>query len=67
MISIIICSRNSDISPTLIENIQHTIIVDNEVNVIDNSKNTYSIFSAYNEGVLRSKYPFLCFLHKGVL
>ncbi len=67
MISIVICSRKPDISSLLKENIRNTIGVDFEIIVIDNSQNEYSIFSAYNEGVRRSKYPYLCFVHEDIL
>jgi len=67
MISIIICSRHSDIPQNLKENIQNTIAVEYELIVIDNSSNKHSIFSAYNEGVRRSKYPYLCFAHEDIL
>ena len=66
MISIIICSRHKDISRELYQNINDTIGVDYEVIVIDNSKNEYSICSAYNEGVRRAKYPYLCFMHEDI-
>lgn len=66
MISIIICSRKSDIPFVLKENIQSTIGVEYEVIVIDNSENLYSIFAAYNEGIRRSRFPFLCFVHEDV-
>jgi len=67
MISIIICSRHSDIPQSLKDNIQKTIGVESELIVIDNSLNRHSIFSAYNEGVYRSKYPYLCFAHEDIL
>ena len=67
MISIIICSRKPDISPSLKENIKNTIGVDYEIIAIDNSHNDYSIFSAYNTGVNQSRFPYLCFLHEDVL
>jgi GT2 family glycosyltransferase len=67
MISIIICSRNPDISDELKQNIAETIGVEYELIVIDNSKNNYSIFSAYNEGVRRAQYPYLCFMHDDIL
>lgn len=35
--------------------------------MIDNSKNEYSIFSAYNEGVRRAKGDILCFMHEDIL
>ena len=67
MLSLIICSRHSDISDKLKDNIQKTIIAEYELIVIDNSKNKYSIFSAYNEGVKKAKFPFLCFMHEDIL
>ncbi len=67
MISIIICSRNPDISDKLKQNIAKTIGVEYELIVIDNSKNKYTIFSAYNEGVRRAQYPYLCFMHDDIL
>lgn len=67
MISLIICSRRPDIPQLLKDNISETIGVEYELVVIDNSKNQYSIFQAYNEGVRRSQYPYLCFMHDDVL
>lgn len=67
MISIIICSRKSDISPTLKENIQRTIGCEYELVIIDNSQNNYSIFTAYNEGVRRAKGDILCFMHDDII
>jgi len=67
MISIIICSRHTDISEELKVNIQTTIGLEYELVIIDNSKNEYSIFQAYNEGVRRAKYPYLCFMHEDIL
>lgn len=67
MISLIICSRQPDISQSLKENIAKTIGIEYELIVIDNSKNRYSIFQAYNEGVRQAQYPYLCFMHDDVL
>ena len=67
MISIIICSRKPDISFELKSNIAVTIGIAYELIVIDNSNNKYSIFSAYNEGVRRAKFPYLCFMHEDIL
>lgn len=67
MISLIICSRHFDIPQTLKDNINSSIGVDYELVIIDNSNNRYSIFSAYNEGVRRSRYPLLCFMHEDIL
>ena len=66
MISIIICSRQNNISPELQQNIKETIGVDYEIVVIDNSKNQHSIFSAYNLGVTLSRFPFLLFMHDDI-
>ena len=67
MISIIICSRTASISDELNQNIDQTIGIPYELVVIDNSENLYSIFSAYNEGVKRSKYEMLCFMHDDII
>ena len=67
MISCIICSRQPDISAELKENIVSTIGCEYELVVVDNSKNEYSIFSAYNEGVRRAKGDILCFMHEDIL
>ena len=67
MISIIICSRNSNISSELRQNIAETIGCEHELVIIDNSTNNYSIFNAYNEGVKRSKGEILCFCHDDIL
>lgn len=66
MISLIICSRNSSISPALAQNIASTIGLPHELVVIDNSANNYSIFEAYNIGAARSNYPILCFMHDDI-
>ena len=66
MLSLIICSRTPRISEELEKNIVETIGCEYELVVIDNSKNKYSIFSAYNEGVRRSKGDILCFMHDDI-
>ena len=66
MISIVICARANDINEALKENIQNTIGVPYELIVIDNGKNEYSIFSAYNKGVTLSNYDIVCFMHDDI-
>ena len=66
MLSVIICSRMPDITDDLKQNIAETIGCEYELIVIDNSKNKYSIFSAYNEGVRRAKGEILCFMHDDI-
>jgi len=67
MLSVIICTRNKDISPEQHQNIESSIGVDSEVVVIDNSDNSESLFSAYNKGVRRAKGDILCFMHDDVM
>ena len=67
MLSLIICSRIPKISLDLEKNISETIGCEYELVVIDNSKNKYSIFSAYNEGVRRAQGNNLCFMHDDIL
>lgn len=67
MLSLIICSRAPRISEELERNIAETIGCEYELVVIDNSKNKYSIFSAYNEGVRRAQGNNLCFMHDDIL
>ncbi len=67
MLSIIICSRNPKIDDRLEENIRNTVGLPYELIVIDNSKNDNSIFSAYNKGVDKAIYPFVCLVHEDVL
>lgn len=67
MLSIIICSRRSEIDSNLFENIKESIGCDYELIVIDNSKNQKSIFEAYNLGIEKSKGKFLCFMHDDIL
>ena len=66
MLSIIVCSRNSRLDESFINNIYNTVGVEYELICIDNSKNTYSIFSAYNEGEQKCKFSYLCFVHEDV-
>lgn len=67
MISIIICSRTQILNKELSENIKKTVGCGYELIVVDNSKNTYSIFEAYNLGIKRSTSDYLCFIHDDVL
>ena len=67
MISIVICSTKPRITAALQKNIEETVGVPFEIIEMDNSKNNYSIFSAYNEGVARSKYDLICFIHEDIL
>ena len=66
MISIIICSRKKTIPDILLININETIGCDFELILIDNSKNLYSIFEAYNLGIDKSVGVYLCFIHDDI-
>ncbi len=66
-ISIIICSRESNIRDQLEANIKETIGIKYELIVIDNSENRYSIFEAYNLGISKAKCPYLLLVHEDVL
>ena len=50
MISIIICSRQKELSAQLKNNIQNTIGTEYEIIKVDNSQNEYFITQAYNKG-----------------
>ena len=67
MISIIVCSRKDDISADLKQNIAETVGCQYELVIIGNPENRYTIFTAYNEGVSRSKGDIVCFMHDDVL
>ena len=67
MLSIIVCTRNRTLSKAFIDNIRGTVGIDFELISIDNSRNVYSIYSAYNAGFAKSKFPYLCFVHDDVL
>ena len=66
MLSIIVCSRNKYLPEDFVANILNTVGVVYEIIPIDNSENQYSIFSAYNIGFAKSKYPYICFVHEDV-
>ncbi len=66
MLSIITCSRRPVPNESLVNNLKNTVGLEYELISIDNSKNEYSIFSAYNKGIDLSKYEHLCFIHDDV-
>jgi len=66
MISIIISTRDSELLRRVSENIHETIGVEYEIIAIENNAQ-YSICEAYNMGVDKSNYPYLCFVHEDVL
>lgn len=66
MISVIVCSRSKDLPTDFRNNILNTIGCECELIVIDNSLNRYSIFEAYNQGIAKSIYDILCFIHDDI-
>lgn len=66
MISVIICSRKSNIDYYLKSNIENTIGCKHEIIWIDNSDNKFSIFEAYNMGIKKAQYNILCFMHEDI-
>ncbi len=66
-ISIIICSQKVVLERTFENNIQETVGCDYELIVINNSDNKYSIFEAYNVGILKSTSPYLVFIHEDLV
>lgn len=67
MISIIICNRSERLNIDLEDNIKSTIgNVDYEIICINNEKGLYNIFQAYNTGVEKAKFPYLCFMHDDI-
>ncbi|MCJ8166335.1 glycosyltransferase family protein [Pontibacter sp. E15-1] len=66
MISIVVCSRSKVLLENLKNDIEHSIGVQYELIVIDNSNNEYDIFKAYNLGVHQCKGNIICFSHEDV-
>jgi len=66
MISVIISTQDKALLDRVSENINNTIGVDFEIVPIEN-KGRYSICEAYNKGVAKSNYSYLCFVHEDVL
>ena len=65
-ISLVFCSRTSQLPVSLIDNIEKTIGCSYELIVIDNSLTQFSITEAYQTGFERSKGIFLAFLHDDI-
>jgi len=66
MISIIISTYKPLLFQQVSKSIEKTIGVEYEIIAIENHAK-YSICEAYNIGVSKSKYPYLCFVHEDVL
>ncbi len=66
MLSIIVCSRTNTLSESFSSNVAKTVGVPFELICIDNSSNKHSISQAYNLGISKSKFQYLCFVHEDV-
>jgi hypothetical protein len=66
-LSIIVCSREAEIDKIFEDNIFDSIGCAFELIIIDNSRNQYSIFEAYNIGIERSNGDYWCFMHDDIL
>lgn len=66
MISIIVCSRNEFLGDEFTQTLKNTIGIEHEIIHIVNSDNKYSICEAYNVGITKSKYKYLCLVHDDV-
>jgi len=66
MISVIICTRNTNALSTVTANVAATVGVPHEIIAIDNSRGQYGICEAYNIGASRAQYELLCFMHEDV-
>lgn len=66
MVSVVISTYKPDLLLQVSKNIEHTIGVAYEIIAIENEAR-FSISEAYNRGVEKAIYPFLCFVHEDVL
>ncbi len=67
MISVVICSLKPLLYEQVTASIAATIGVPFELVRIDNRQLPVGISEAYNTGVARAEYPFICFVHEDVL
>lgn len=64
MISIVVCSQQGPYAELHERNVHKTVGVDFEYVRIDNADNTYSLCSAYNQGVSQSRGDIVVFVHE---
>jgi glycosyltransferase involved in cell wall biosynthesis len=67
MISVVVCSINSELLRNLKKNISETIGVEYEMIAFDNTKESFGICKVYNLCAERAKYDYLCFVHEDVV
>jgi len=64
LISLIICSKNSNYLRRLVDNVSNTIGCEYEIVFHDNSSETLSISSVYNYLFQKAIFPYVIFLHE---
>lgn len=67
MLSIIICSIDSENLSQIQENIANTIGIPYEIIAINNKVNPRGITAVYNEGARKATFDYLCFVHEDVV
>ena len=68
MISLIVCSRSPSCPDSFSKHIETTIgELPYEIIWIDNSNNQRNICQAYNYGLSKARYDYLCFLHEDII
>lgn len=67
MVSIIVCSINTNLFNQFENSLSETIGLEFELVRIDNNANKYSICEAYNLGASVAKFDYLCFAHEDIL
>lgn len=67
MISIVLSSKSNNLLQQIKSNISHTIGVEHEIIVIENSGGEMGIAKAYNLGAAAAQYSIICFCHEDIL
>jgi hypothetical protein len=67
MISVLICSIDTELLNNVRTNIAETIGVPFEILYLDNRNEKKGICQVYNELAERARFPYLCFLHEDVI
>ena len=66
MISVVICSINKNLAEQVKSNIDTTIGVPWQPVIINNTNPSRGLTEVYNQGVTKSEFPVICFVHEDV-
>lgn len=66
-LSLIFCCRSERLPERLLQNIEATVGCTYELIVVDNSRQEYSIYEAYQRGYEKSRGEYLAYLHDDIL